>query len=89
MVDNVHLVIAFRYKSDAVPSAEFHEHIVWELSFDHADFSFIFDPREDDECFQISILSTDDPKWLANEVARQVQQAINSWEARPKKFICA
>ena len=89
MVENVHLAIAFRYQSDAVASAEFHEHIVDELCFDHADCSLLFDPREDHHCFQISILSTDDPQWLANEVIRQVQQAIENWESRPTKFTCA
>jgi hypothetical protein len=90
-VENERLVITFRYKSDAASSAEFLEHIVGELCFDHDDgnFELITKNQDGENCFQISILSCDDPAWLANEVSRQVQKAIENWEARPRKFICA
>jgi hypothetical protein len=90
-VDSVRLVFTFRYESEAICSDDFHEHIVDQMSFDHDDgnFELIIDTRNPESQFQISVSPSDDQKWLINEVARQVQQAIDTWQSRSTKLVCA
>ena len=90
-VESVRLVFTFRYESEAICSDEFHEHIVDQLCFDHDDgnFELIIDTRDPKSTFQVSVSSSDDPKWLSNEVSRQVQKAIDTWESRSTKLVCA